>query len=34
MNAITLDGRLYTSRIGDLSRLIFESEIRHFQAAS
>jgi peptide deformylase len=28
-----LDGRLYTSRIGDLSRLIFESEIRHFQAA-
>ena len=29
-----LDGRLYTSRIGDLSRLIFESEIHHFQAAS
>ncbi|HVW73042.1 MAG TPA: peptide deformylase [Rhizomicrobium sp.] len=29
-----LDGRLYISRIGDLSRLIFESEIRHFQAAS
>jgi peptide deformylase len=29
-----LDGRLYTSRIGDLSRLIFESEIRHFQTAS
>jgi peptide deformylase len=29
-----LDGRLYTSRIGDMSRLIFESEIRHFQAAS
>jgi peptide deformylase len=28
-----LDGRLYTSRIGDLSRLIFESEIRHFQQA-
>jgi peptide deformylase len=28
-----LDGRLYTSRMGDLSRLIFESEIRHFQAA-
>jgi peptide deformylase len=27
-----LDGRLYTSRIGDMSRLIFESEIRHFQA--
>jgi len=29
-----LDGRLYISRIGDLSRLIFESEIHHFQAAS
>jgi len=29
-----LDGRLYVSRIGDLSRLIFESEIHHFQAAS
>jgi len=29
-----LDGRLYVSRIGDLSRLIFESEIRHYQAAS
>lgn len=29
-----LDGRLYTSRIEDMSRLIFESEIRHFQAAS
>ena len=29
-----LDGRLYTSRMGDLSRLIFESEIRHFQVAS
>jgi peptide deformylase len=29
-----LDGRLYTSRMSDLSRLIFESEIRHFQAAS
>ena len=28
-----LDGRLYTSRMGDLSRLIFESEIRHFQQA-
>jgi peptide deformylase len=28
-----LDGRLYTSRMGDVSRLIFESEIRHFQAA-
>ena len=29
-----LDGRLYTSRMGDMSRLIFESEIRHFQTAS
>ena len=29
-----LDGRLYTSRMSDLSRLIFESEIRHFQVAS
>jgi peptide deformylase len=29
-----LDGRLYTSRLGDMSRLIFESEIRHYQAAS
>jgi peptide deformylase len=28
-----LDGRLYTSRMDDLSRLIFESEIRHFQRA-
>ena len=28
-----LDGRLYPSRMEDLSRLIFESEIRHFQAA-
>jgi len=28
-----LDGRLYTSRMDDLSRLIFESEIRHFQKA-
>ena len=28
-----LDGRLYTSRMNDLSRLIFESEIRHFQKA-
>jgi peptide deformylase len=28
-----LDGRLYTSRMADLSRLIFESEIRHFQKA-
>jgi peptide deformylase len=25
-----LDGRLYPSRMADLSRLIFESEIRHF----
>jgi peptide deformylase len=29
-----LDGRLYTTRIADLSRLIFESEIRHFRTAS
>src|ERR1700744_36358 len=29
-----LDGRLYTSRIADMSRLIFESEIRHFQTTS
>ena len=29
-----LDGRLYTSRLTDLSRLIFESEIRHFQVPS
>ncbi|HEX4634620.1 MAG TPA: peptide deformylase [Rhizomicrobium sp.] len=29
-----LDGRLYVSRMDDLSRLIFESEIRHYQAAS
>jgi len=28
-----LDGRLYPSRMGDLSRLIFESEIRHFTPA-
>jgi len=28
-----LDGRLYTGRMTDMSRLIFESEIRHFQAA-
>ena len=27
-----LDGRLYPSRMEDLDRLIFESEIRHFQA--
>jgi peptide deformylase len=29
-----LDGRLYTSRLNDMSRLIFESEIRHYQAAN
>src|SRR6201999_1557172 len=29
-----LEGRLYTSRIADMSRLIFESEIRRFQTAS
>ena len=29
-----LDGRLYTSRMSDLSRLIFESEMRHFQVES
>jgi peptide deformylase len=28
-----LDGRLYPSRMDDLSRLIFESELRHFQLA-
>jgi peptide deformylase len=28
-----LDGRLYPSRMSDLSKLIFESEIRHFAAA-
>jgi peptide deformylase len=28
-----LDGRLYTSRMNDLTRLIFESEARHFQVA-
>ena len=27
-----LEGRLYTSRMSDLSRLIFESEIRHFHS--
>jgi peptide deformylase len=26
-----LDGRLYPSRMADLSRLVFESELRHFQ---
>ena len=29
-----LDGRLYPSRMDDLSRLIFESEMRHFEVAS
>ena len=29
-----LEGRLYVSRMSDLSRLIFESEIRHFQTAA
>jgi peptide deformylase len=29
-----LEGKLYTSRMSDLSRLIFESEIRHFQTAA
>jgi peptide deformylase len=28
-----LDGRLYPSRMSDLSKLIFESEIRHFNPA-
>ena len=28
-----LDGRLYPGRMGDLSKLIFESEIRHFVPA-
>ena len=28
-----LDGRLYPSRMGDLSKLIFETEIRHFAKA-
>ena len=28
-----LDGRLYPGRMGDLSKLIFESEMRHLQAA-
>src|SRR5271154_4197471 len=28
-----LDGKLYPSRMGDLSRLVFESELRHFQEA-
>jgi peptide deformylase len=29
-----LEGRLYVSRMSDLSRLIFESEIAHYQAVS
>jgi len=29
-----LDGRLYPARMSDLSRLIFESEMRHFEVAS
>jgi peptide deformylase len=29
-----LDGRLYPSRMGDLSKLIFESEMRHIAQAS
>ena len=29
-----LDGRLYPSRMNDLSRLVFESELRHFEVAS
>jgi peptide deformylase len=28
-----LDGRLYPSRMQDLSRLVFETELRHLQAA-
>jgi peptide deformylase len=28
-----LDGRLYPSRMDDLAKLIFESEMRHFQVA-
>ena len=28
-----LDGRLYPGRMSDLSKLIFESEIRHFAPA-
>jgi peptide deformylase len=28
-----LDGRLYPSRMADLSRLVFESELRHFPEA-
>jgi len=28
-----LEGRLYPSRMNDLSRLVFESELRHFMAA-
>jgi peptide deformylase len=29
-----LEGRLYPSRMDDLTKLIFESEMRHFQVAS
>jgi len=29
-----LDGRLYPSRMDDLTKLIFESELRHFQVTS
>src|SRR5882724_3304576 len=29
-----LEGRLYISRMSDLNKLIFESEMRHFQVAS
>jgi len=28
-----LEGKLYPSRMSDLAKLVFESEIRHFQAA-
>ena len=34
MNAIIWTAGFITSRMSDLSRLIFESEIRHFQVAS
>jgi len=29
-----LEGRLYPSRMADLGKLVFESEVRHFMAAS
>jgi peptide deformylase len=29
-----LEGRLYPSRMGDLNKLIFETELRHFRVAS